>query len=30
MSWVTECKRSSDDLKDLPTFFERELTNVGV
>ena len=30
LSWVAESKRSSDDLKDLQTFFEREWTNVGV
>ena len=30
LSWVAESKRSSDDLKDLQTFFEREWANVGV
>ena len=30
MSWVAESKRSSDDLKDLLPFFEREWTNIGV
>ena len=30
MSLVTESKRSSDDLKDLQTFFEREWANVCV
>ena len=30
LSWVAESKRSSDDIKDLLPFFEREWTNVGV
>ena len=30
MSWVAEGKRSSDDLKELQTFLEREWTNVCV
>ena len=30
MSCVTESKHSSDDLKDLQAFFERECANVCV